>query len=307
MTGASAVTKRCRNETMQKEKERMRCLVAALAALATIVLPVWAQRIEVQKPDPARIVRVETALNHLTVIEVREPVTTVAAGSPAFKIEWRENKVFIQPTEADVATNLFIWTASGRLSYELEPAGPVDKMDFAIDQPPPSLAPTVATAAKPHPSAATDAVPPMVLLGGRPIRTDGLFAPKNRVVVFLKDTFQNKDNELFIRYAVVNNTREAYTLTTPEVYLMNVEGSRLPLDQWSNWQIAGSAASRIERAGETPVKVVGGNLRTVRVDPGQETVGVVGVKLPVRMNGPTVLRLVFPQGRKGRPTAILVL
>ncbi len=85
------------------------------------------------------------------------------------------------------------------------------------------------------------------------------------------------------------------------------EDSRLPLDQWSNWQIAGSAASRIERAGETPVKVVGGNLRSVRVDPGQETVGVVGVKLPVRKNGSTVLRLVFPQGGKDRPTAILVL
>ncbi len=285
----------------------MKSLITALAAVATLVLPAWAQRIEVQKPDPARIVRVETALNHLTVIEVQEPVTTVAAGSSAFKIEWRENKVFIQPTEADVATNLFIWTASGRLSYELEPAGPVDKMDFAIDQPAPPPAATVAPAAKPHSPAATDAVPPKVLLGGRPIRTDGLFAPRNRVVVLLKDTFQNKDNELFIRYAVVNNTVEAYSLTTPEVYSMNVEGSRLPLDQWSNWQIAGTAASRIERAGETPVKVVGGNLRAVRVDPGQETVGVVGVKLPVTMKAPTVLRLIFPQGRKDRPTAILVL
>ena len=92
----------------------MRRLISIIAALAALVLPAWAQRIEVQKPDPNRIVRVETALNHLTVIEVREPVITVAAGSPAFKIEWRENKVFIQPTEADVATNLFIWTASGR-------------------------------------------------------------------------------------------------------------------------------------------------------------------------------------------------
>ncbi len=285
----------------------MRSLITTVAAVATLVLPAWAQRIEVQKPDPLRIVRVETSLNHLTVIEVREPVTTVAAGSPAFKIEWRENKVFIQPTEADVATNLFIWTASGRLSYELEPAGPVDKMDFAIDQPTPPPAPSGTTAAKPHSPAVTDAVPPKVLLGGRPIRTDGLYAPRNRVVVFLKDTFQNADNELFIRYAVVNNTREAYTLTTPEVYSMNVEGSRLPLNQWSNWQIAGAASSRIERAGEAPVNVVGGNLRAVRVDPGQETVGVVGVKLPVRKNGSTVLRLVFPQGGKDRPTAILVL
>ena len=122
----------------------MRGLIITIVTLAALVQPARAQRIEVQKPDPNRIVRVQTALNHLTVIEVREPVITVAAGSPAFKIEWRENKVFIQPTEADVATNLFIWTASGRTSYELEPAGAVDEMHFAIDEPapPPVPAPT---------------------------------------------------------------------------------------------------------------------------------------------------------------------
>ena len=116
----------------------MRRLVITIVTLAALVQPALAQRIEVQKPDPNRIVRVQTALNHLTVIEVREPVITVAAGSPAFKIEWRENKVFVQPTEADVATNLFIWTASGRMSFGLKTAGTVDQMDFAIDQPRPA-------------------------------------------------------------------------------------------------------------------------------------------------------------------------
>ncbi len=64
-----------------------------------------------------------------------EPVITVAVGSPVFKVEWRENKVFIEPTETNVATNLFVWTASGRFNYELDPAGAVPQMDFAIDQP----------------------------------------------------------------------------------------------------------------------------------------------------------------------------
>ena len=102
----------------------MRGLIITIVTLAALVQPARAQRIEVQKPDPNRIVRVQTALNHLTVIEVREPVITVAAGSPAFKIEWRENKVFIQPTEADVATNLFIWTASGERVTNWSPPAP---------------------------------------------------------------------------------------------------------------------------------------------------------------------------------------
>jgi len=126
----------------------MKRLITICVALAALGVPVWAQKIETEKPDRTTIVHVQTALNHLTVIEVGEPVTTVAAGSSAFKIEWRENKVFVQPTEPDVATNLFIWTASGRLNYELEPAGAVDQMDFAIDQPSTQPSPPM-TVAKP--------------------------------------------------------------------------------------------------------------------------------------------------------------
>ena len=55
------------------------------------------------------------------------------------------------------------------------------------------------------------------------------------------------------------------------------------------------------------VAVVAGRVRASRVEPGQETVGVVGVKLPVAKDGPTVLRLVFPGDGKAQPTATLVL
>src|SRR5438034_4670397 len=92
------------------------------------------QRIETQFPDRARVTRVETAMNHLTVIELAEPVTLAAAGSPVFKIERRDNKVFIQPLEEGASTNLFVWTGSGRWSYELVPAASPATMHFAIDQ-----------------------------------------------------------------------------------------------------------------------------------------------------------------------------
>jgi len=284
----------------------MRTLISVIAAVTALVSPARAQRIEVQKSDSNRIVRVETALNHLTVIELREPVTTVAAGSSAFKIEWRENKVFVQPTEADVATNLFIWTASGRTSYELEPAGAVDQMHFAIDQlAPPSPAPT--PAAKPSSPPATGVIAPEVLLNSRPIRTDGLKMPKNRVVVLLKDTLQGNANELLIRYAVRNGTRQAYTLSTPQVVATNVNSSSRAMARLSNSQLSESAAARIEGATVTPVEVVSGSLRSVQVKPGQDTVGVVSVKLPAKRNSPTVLRLVFPRDTKGQPTATVVL
>src|SRR5260370_16639580 len=96
----------------------------------------WAQRVTGQKSDRKQIVHLHTALNHLTVIEVGEPVTAVAAGSPTFKVEWRENKVYIQPTEENVSTNLFIWTAAGRLNYELEPPRALTHIDFPLHHPP---------------------------------------------------------------------------------------------------------------------------------------------------------------------------
>jgi hypothetical protein len=264
----------------------MRTLIITLAELAVLLLPAWAQKIEIQKPDRNQIVRVQTALNHLTVIEVGETVTTVAAGSSAFKIEWRENKVFVQPSEPGVTTNLFIWTASGRLNYELEAAGAVERMDFAIDHPIAQPSPVSAPAAK-HP-------------------TDGLKAPKNRVIVLLKDTFQRENHEVFIRYAVRNDTRDVYTLTTPKVFTLSVHSPPSDLDRLVNFQVGESATAEIE-GDQKPVDVVSGSVRSARVEPGQETVGVIGVKLPAGKTGPTVIRLVFPEDGKGQPTATLVL
>jgi len=284
----------------------MRTLIITLAELAVLLLPAWAQKIEIQKPDRNQIVRVQTALNHLTVIEVGETVMTVAAGSPAFKIEWRENKVFVQPSEPGVTTNLFIWTASGRLNYELEAAGAVEQMDFAIDHPIAQPSPVNVSAAKHPASASSEQFVLNSLLGGRPIRTDGLKEPKNRVIVLLKDTYQRENHEVFIRYAVRNDTRDVYTLTTPKVFTLSVDGPPSDLDRLVNFQVGESATAEIE-GDQKPVEIVSGSVRSARVEPGQETVGVIGVKLPAGNTGPTVIRLVFPEDGKGQPTATLVL
>jgi len=284
----------------------MRRLIISLAVLAVYAVRARAQKIEIQKPDRSQIVRVQTALNHLTVIEVGETVTTVAAGSPAFKIEWRENKVFVQPSEPGVTTNLFIWTASGRLNYELEAAGAVEQMDFAIDHPIAQPSPVNVSAAKHPASASSEQFVLNSLLGGRPIRTDGLKEPKNRVIVLLKDTYQRENHEVFIRYAVRNDTRDVYTLTTPKVFTLSVDGPPSDLDRLVNFQVGESATAEIE-GDEKPVDVVSGSMRSARIEPGQETVGVIGFKLPAGKTGPTVIRLVFPEDGKGQPTATVVL
>src|SRR6185295_18030929 len=135
------------------------------------------QRIEAQFPDRTKITRVETTMNHLTVIELAEPVTLAAAGSPLFKIERRDNKVFIQPLEEGSSTNLFVWTASGRWSYELVPAVSPATMHFAIDQQAVPISQSRETVPPDNPASDAGAVRSFaeeMLLFAKPIRNLGV-------------------------------------------------------------------------------------------------------------------------------------
>jgi len=262
------------------------------------------QKVEVQKPDRGQILHVQTALNHLTVLEMTEPVSTVAVGSPVFKVEWRENKVFIQPTEPNVATNLFVWTASGRLNYELDPAGSVPQMDFAIDQPvaDPLIAPVSASRAV-GPSSPS---PAEVLIEAKPVRLYGSGSDKNRVEVYLTDLLEH-DGEIFIRYTIRNQTQKVYVPGAPQVVALNAPRYRESLYALSNSQLSSDDAARLKCNGETPVEVARGEIRSSRIEPGQETSGIVAIKLPPMHANPTVLRLTFLGSPKGPINATLVL
>jgi hypothetical protein len=273
----------------------MKRFALTLVVLATVVVPVGAQNIETQAGDRTRVVHLRTALNHLTVIEVAEPVVQVAAGSPSFKVEWRENKVFVQPTEADAATNLFIWTASQRLNYELEPAGKVTDMDFAIDQMPAhvnAVKPTSATAPAPDPPAIAE-----LLLTGKPVR---LLPPKQGaprpVDVWISDLYE-KDGRLLIRYAVRNHSSEPYSLDTPVVYELDGVRSRQSLYGLTNSQLDDEQAAKLKARQQTPVRVLAGQIRPAHIAPGEEAVGVVALRVESRTH-PTILRFEFPNPKR---------
>jgi hypothetical protein len=276
----------------------------SFAAVAALSWPAWGQKVEVQKPDRGRIVHVQTALDHLTVLELTEPVSTVAVGSPVFKVEWRENKVFIQPTEPNVATNLFVWTVSGRFNYELDPAGTVLQMDFAIDQPaadPPIANVSVIRAVKP-----ADPSPVEVLMEAKPIRMHGPIAEQNRVAIYLTDLLEH-DGQVLIRYTIRNQTQKVYVPGAPQVVALNTPRYGESLYALSNSQLAPGATARLKSSGEMPIEVEKNDTRSSRIEPGQEMVGILAIKLPASLTKPTVLRLVFLAGPEGPMNATLVL
>ena len=256
----------------------------------------------------------KTALNHLTVIEVGDPVIEVAAGSPSFKVEWRENKVFVQPTEADAATNLFIWTASQRLNYELEPAGSVATMDFAVDQKPVHAADPVKPANTNSPAPVSPSITEL-LLAGKPVR---MLPSKQRaskpLEVWISDLYE-KDGHLLIRYAVCNHSAQPYSIDTPQVYQLDGVRSPQSLYGFVNSQLGDEQITKLKVKQETPVKVLDGQVQSVRIAPGEEVVGVVALQVASSPN-PTILRLQFPNpnqsgdalnhGQQSQVTAFLV-
>src|ERR1700728_5431623 len=86
-----------------------------------------------QTTNQSQIRHIETSLNHLTVLEFGESVTTLAIADPdSFQVERHEDKVFVKPLREGVSTNLFVWTASRELSYEREPTGQLRVIDVLV-------------------------------------------------------------------------------------------------------------------------------------------------------------------------------
>jgi hypothetical protein len=253
-------------------------------------------------------------MNHLTVIEVAEPVTTVAVGSPqAFKVERRENKVFIQPLQENVATNLFIWTASTRLNYELVSAiNDAGQMDFAIDYRQPEPQAQITQPKPPEPAAVVSTVPSEMLLNSTPVRLVGAAAAKASVGVLIRDVYR-KQEEIFVRYSIENHSNRTFRTGRPTV--VSLSGLRFDQSLWSfqNAQLGMDYTSRL-KTDDTPiaVKITRCEPVVVEVGPGEARTGLMALQLPpvnpdAKKTQPTVLQILFPVDRAGSLTATLVL
>lgn len=276
-----------------------RFLIILITTAFTVArVPLLAQKIERETGDRTRIIHLKTAMNHLTVIELREPVIQVATGSQSFKVEWRENKVFVQPTESAASTNLFIWTASERLNYELEPAGDVAAMDFAIDQMPLPQPKPASVASPPQPS------PTEILLAGKPVRLESSRPTRKPVEVTIRDLYEG-DGRVLVSYAIRNRGNHVYDVSTPQVYELSGVHYSQSLYTLVDAQLGDQEAAHVTSKRQTPVAVLEGHLQTEHLAPGGESLGVVALHLPSSTE-PTILRFQFANDDKQQIAALLV-
>jgi hypothetical protein len=189
---------------------------------------------------PSDVIRVATALEHLTVIECGEPVTMVAAGSAGFQIARRDDKVLIKPLESGVSTDLFVWTATRRFIYELQPPGEAREMNFVVDN---RVPPTPQPSASQPDEEAIDSMA-RAFLAAQPIDTRAVVERKRGVNVRIQHVLVSKSH-VYLHYSVSNMGKSSYRPGTPRVERLldrpaSVQGRRVQLGD-----------SKIDKLGKT--------------------------------------------------------
>ncbi len=273
--------------------------------MITVAASLMAQKVETQSLNNQKVVRVDTAPDHLTVIELTDPVTMVAVGNQnAFMIERRENKVLVKPLEEGAKTNLFIWTAAARYSYELVPAASVAQMHFAIDQ-----AAEQARAVPPQPAEPAEKsaqLPVEMLTDARPIRIYGERASQGRVTVTLRDLYRQGDR-VYLRYGLTNRSAVGYQAARPAAFRFVGAHSPVSLIPLGETQL-GERLARAIKAGDTSRLEVIDASPAPFVEPGGDAVEWLVVSaIAGSPDDRLLLRIEFAPDSKGPVDALLVL
>jgi hypothetical protein len=252
--------------------------------------------------QPSQAQHLATALDHITVLEFSEPVTLAATGSSAFSIERSDNKVLIKPLKAGVSTDLFVWTASRRFTYELDPPGDVKTMNFAVDSP--------AAVTKPIPEPRDDQmtkIADMLLtrafLGADRVENGDVRNEKGRVVVRVESVFQSS-NSLYIRYSIRNMADRPYRVLKPALWEVVPPDATLSLPALRRTQLDSRTAQKLGQIKRNSLVVVSAEIRKEDIRPGEETQGVIVLRQ--QFEAPTVLQVIFPDAGDHHVSATFV-
>jgi hypothetical protein len=273
------------------------------ALMFVLIISMLASADELKDPQLVRaeVVHVATSLDHLTVLEFGEPVTMAAAGSPAFQIERHEDKVFIKPLKSTAATDLFVWTASRRFTYELEPPGEVKDMNFAVDNPAPAPKPVKESHAQMDEIA--DMMLTRALLGVERINNTYIKDTKGRMTVRVERVFRSQST-LYIQYSIHNLTDRPYRIVALGVSELTALRTSISVDSLTHTQLNQEALRKLGELKQRSVTVAHAETQQADLQPGEESQGIVAIREQVRT--PTVLQLTFGLEGKHPVQAVLV-
>ena len=277
------------------------------ASLALAVISAAAQSTNFNQ-----IQHIETALNHLTVIDFAEPVVTVAVADPdAIQIERHDDKVFLKPLKDGVATNLFVWTASRQIAYEIDPAGDLAKMNVIIrNAPEPKLHKPDQDAATSEPSdqqiqKIASLVLTQALMGTESIAHEKSKDAVSGVNVTLEQAFRSKDT-LYIRYFIANQSTEPFRITTPDVSMPRPTELPISIVSLRNRQLLPHTFEAFKTKAGAMVPVVSAESASTDLVSGQNSTGVITIGVS-QDSQPQLYLFYFGNGQNGPVIAEAVL
>jgi hypothetical protein len=237
-----------------------------------------------QTTNQSQIRHVETSMNHLTVLEFGEPVTTLAIADPdSFKVEHHEDKVFVMPLREKVSTNLFVWTASRQISYELDPAGQLAMMDVLIrNEPPPDphAAERTSDEARDEEIRKTAALVLAQTIDGRQsVSHEPVKAVPDQVQIEIQEVYRSK-NQLYILYSVDNQTDAPFRITPPNVSAPIPTQQPIYVSEMHNFQLSPQTFEGFKAKPGAGLTVLDAESRTRDVAPGQKATGVISIGSP---------------------------
>jgi hypothetical protein len=255
---------------------------------------------------------VKTALNHVTVIDLGEPVANIGkADLDAFQIDMEGDKILIEPLKEAISTNLAIWTASRQLNYELDPAGDVTKMTVLIRNAPSTprhASSTAATASQlddQELQKVTSLAQSQALIGSQDITRDRQKLAVDSVNVDIDQIFRAKD-QLYIRYVITNLTKAAFRVTLPDVSLPVPTQQPISLIGLRDHQLNPQTFATFKTKQGESLPVVAGHTLVTDLGPGQKTTGVISIKRS-KDNPPQIYELRFGSDQNHVVTVAAVL
>ena len=272
------------------------------AALAVTSLSACAQTTNFNQ-----VQHIQTALNHLTIVDLGEPVINLAVAVPdAFEIERHEDKVFIKPLREGVSTNLFIWTTTRQLTYEIDPVGDVAKMNVIVRNAPQPIAHVAAVEDDDRKIQKIAAlVLTQALMGTEDIAHDNSKAPTSGLMVELNQVFRSK-SDLYIRYTMTNQSKAPFRITTPDVYQPEPTQTPISILSLRDHQLSSQAFAAFKSKQGPSVPIAGAESQVRDLQPGQKSIGVICIH-GSQTNPPKLYQLRFGSSQSGAITVETVL
>ena len=285
----------------------MKPMVATLFFVAGSIAS--AQTITHQTVNPNAVTLVATALNHLSLIELPEPITRAAVGSDDIRIEWHGNTVALKPIRQGQSTNLFVWTEHTQSTYEILPPGDVTSAAFIIDQTNGRTDVSKPLEAQAKISEtdiqkAADSLIAQAMLQSSVVNTRGVKDSTDHVNVRITEVVRDKD-ALYVRYTVSNPSQHPYRVSDPAVFSFTPSIASTVIGSLKGLQIAEQKVNTFGTGTTSGVILRETRISNRDVNPGQSVDGVLCLKQIDEK--PQIYRFVFANDESHPVSAAAVL